>query len=126
MSLLPREQAGARRQSEFHVLDQVRGLPEKRGYFPPEGEVFAGVLARLVVTISIACGRHGYVSRDFNPARYVKPYKDQGRERYLSSEELRILCEVLRQAETVGIPWKIKAEGPTAKHLAKPDNQIVA
>jgi integrase len=49
-------------------------------------------------------GRHGYVPRDFNPARHVKHYKEQGRERFLSSEELKRLGEVLRQAETVGIP----------------------
>ena len=71
-------------------------------------------------------GSHGYVPRDFNPARYVKPYKEQGRERYLSSEELKCLGQVLRQAETVGIAWKSIAEGPTAKHLAKPKNQVIA
>lgn len=70
-------------------------------------------------------GRHGYVPRDFNPARYVKPYKEQGRERFLSSDELRILGGVLRRAETVGIAWKVKAEGWTAKHLAKPENQVI-
>lgn len=70
-------------------------------------------------------GTHGYVPRDFNPARYVKFYKEQGRERYLSSEELKRLGEVLRQAETSGLPWVIKVDGATAKHLAKPQNQLI-
>lgn len=70
-------------------------------------------------------GTHGHVPRDFNPARHVKFYKEQGRERYLSSEELKHLGEVLRQAETSGLPWVIKADGETAKHLAKPHNQLI-
>ena len=70
-------------------------------------------------------GDHGYVPRDFNPARHVKPYKEQGRERYLSSEELTRLGAVLRLAETAGIPWVIKVEGATARHLAKPEDQFV-
>jgi integrase len=70
-------------------------------------------------------GTHGHVPRDFNPARHVKLYKEQGRERYLSSEELKRLGEVLRQAETTGLPWFVRANGPTAKHRAKPENQLV-
>jgi integrase len=70
-------------------------------------------------------GAHGHVPRDFNPARYVMPYKEQARERYLSSEELKRLGEVLRKAETSGLPWVVKAEGPTAKHRARIENQLV-
>jgi integrase len=70
-------------------------------------------------------GTHGYVPRDFNPARYVKHYKEQARERYLSSEELKLLGEVLRQAETTGLAWIPKAEGKAAKHRAKPEKQFV-
>lgn len=70
-------------------------------------------------------GTHGYVPRDFNPARYVKPYKEQARERYLSSEELLRLGEILRKAETTGISWIAKAAGQTAKHRAKPKNQLI-
>ena len=70
-------------------------------------------------------GTHGYVPRDFNPARYVKPYKEEARERFLSSEELTRLGEVLRRAETVGLSWIPKAEGQTAKHRARPENQLI-
>lgn len=70
-------------------------------------------------------GNHGHVPRDFNPARHVKLYKEQGRERYLSSEELKRLGEVLREAETTGLPWFAKANGPTSKHRAKPEHQLV-
>jgi integrase len=66
-------------------------------------------------------GRHSYVPRDFNPARHVKPYKEQGRERYLLSEELMRLGEVLRQAETSGIAWVTKVEGAKAKQ----ENQVI-
>ena len=66
---------------------------------------------------------HGHVPKGFNPARDIKRYKEQGRERYLSSEEIKRLSQVLRQAETDGLAWTIKAEGLKARHLAKPENQ---
>jgi integrase len=66
---------------------------------------------------------HGHVPRGFNPARDIKRYREQGRERYLSSDEIIRLGQVLRQAETGGLPWTIKIAGPRARHLARPENR---
>jgi len=52
-----------------------------------------------------------------NPVRGVKRYHENERERFLSEDELFRLGEVLRKAETIGLPWIIKAKG--SKHLAK-------
>ena len=53
-----------------------------------------------------------------NPCRKVARYAERHRERFLSAEELGRLGAVLREAESVGLPWKLNAEGkPTAKHI---------
>jgi len=70
-------------------------------------------------------GAHGHVPRGFNPAREVKRYREEGRERYLNSEELRRLGGVLRHAETEGLDWMTKATGLTKKHLPRQEHQKV-
>ena len=68
-------------------------------------------------------GKQGIIPRDCNPARNVARFREEGRERYLSSEELERLGAVLRKAETDGLEWTIKAGGDTAKHLPKPEKR---
>ncbi|OWK28965.1 site-specific integrase [Sphingomonas mucosissima] len=58
----------------------------------------------------------GYI--ETNPRHGVKLYKDGKGERFLSSGELRTLGEALREAETVGLPWRV-SDGPNAKHRPK-------
>lgn len=78
----------------------------------------------LAITSSIYsfAGKNGLVPEDLNPARGIEKYKEQGRERYLSVEELERLGAAIRLAETKGIPWKID-ETKKSKHLAK-NNRI--
>jgi integrase len=59
------------------------------------------------------------VSKINNPAATVKPYKAEGRERYLDRDELTRLGDVLREGETVGLRWSIDEVGPKAKHAPK-------
>ena len=68
---------------------------------------------------------NGYVSEAFNPARAVKRFKEQGRQRYLSDEELARLGSALVLAETEGLPWTIKATGDKRKHVAKDKKTII-
>ena len=56
---------------------------------------------------------HGYLAT--NPRLGVKVYADSKSERFLSRTELQKLGETLREAETVGLPWKIN-EDKKAKH----------
>lgn len=64
-------------------------------------------------------GKHGHVPKGVNPALQVQKFKEDGRERYLSENELVRLGNALRQAETDGLPWSITAEGESKKHLPK-------
>lgn len=62
--------------------------------------------------------------RHSNPTLDVVPYKEQARERYLTSDEMRSLGDALSLAETIGLPpapkrQKKPATGPTAKHRPK-------
>ena len=65
---------------------------------------------RMVVVISGLyswAGRTGRVPEGVNPAKGVTRFREQGRERFLSDEELVRLGDALREAETVGLPWAV-------------------
>jgi integrase len=53
-----------------------------------------------------------------NPSRKIERYRENHRERFLSADELGRLGVILRQAETVGLPWKV---GANSKHPVKPE-----
>jgi len=52
-----------------------------------------------------------------NPTRLVKRYKETERDRFLSDEELAHLGRAIDEAETIGLPWRIKTTAAKAKHL---------
>lgn len=81
-------------------------------------------LAAWAKMFSWAEGR-GLVPEGHNPARRIERYREEGRERFLSSDELARLGDALRLAEAEGLPWDADETGPKAKHLAKPDNRRV-
>jgi len=58
-----------------------------------------------------------------NPAAKIGRYKEDSRERFLTSGELARLGDALREAETVGLPWTVDEKKPKAKHLARPENR---
>jgi integrase len=63
------------------------------------------------------------VAKQNNPTAEVKPYKAEGRERYLTTDELSRLGDALREAETVGVPWSIDETNTKAKHAPKVENR---
>jgi integrase len=63
-------------------------------------------------------GKHGLVPEGYNPARGIDRFKEEGRERFLSTAELERLGAALRLAETDGIPWRIRDE-KKLKHVPK-------
>lgn len=69
--------------------------------------------------------RQGVVPEDFrNPCIFVEPFRERGRERYLTSEEFVRLGDALRAAETNGIPWS-PDPAKKVKHAPKADNRFV-
>lgn len=51
--------------------------------------------------------------------RGVERYREQGRDRFLTVEELERIGAAIVEAETTGIPWSVDEAAPNAKHLAK-------
>lgn len=51
-----------------------------------------------------------------NPAKGINLFKEEARERFLSFDELQRLGATLREAETIGTPWTIDENSPSAKH----------
>jgi integrase len=64
-----------------------------------------------------AVGR-GEIARA-SPSKGLERNQEQGRERFLTPDELRRLGAALRLAETVGLPWVVDEAGPKAKHVPK-------
>ena len=52
----------------------------------------------------------------------IERYPEQGRERYLTSDEFSRLGDTLRKAETTGLEWSIDEAKPTASHAPKAGN----
>ena len=57
------------------------------------------------------------------PARGIERYREQGRERFLTRDELAKLGDALREAETDGLPWEVDETKPGAKHLPRESNR---
>jgi integrase len=58
-----------------------------------------------------------------NPVSGVEAFKERGRERFLSTEEMKCLGHALTFAETDGLPWHVDENKPGAKHLPAPVNR---
>ena len=58
-----------------------------------------------------------------NPCRIVDRYPERARERFMSDDELTRLGDVLRLAETEGLPWRSAPGRPRSKHERKPADQ---
>lgn len=65
----------------------------------------------------------GLVAEGHNPAKGIQKFKEQGRERYLTSEELSRVGVALADGETIGLLWEVDEAKPGAKHLAKPEHR---
>lgn len=81
---------------------------------------------RVVVVLSGLyswAARTGRVPEGVRPARGITRFREQGRERFLSGDELGRLGDALREAETVGLPWVVDETNPMSRHVRK-DNRI--
>ena len=62
--------------------------------------------------------------RTDNPVHGVPKYAINRKERYLTTGELERLGSAIREAETVGIPWKVREAAAKAKHIPKPEKRF--
>lgn len=79
----------------------------------------ANRMLAVVGSMYAFAGHAGFVSEGTNPARGIDKFKEDRRERFLTSEELERLGGAIREAETLGIPWTVDETKSTAKHVRK-------
>jgi integrase len=106
---------GLKRAREITIAD-IAKLHRKIGVKAP---VTANRVVALISSVFSWAARLGEVPEDLNPARGISRYREQGRERFLSGDELVRLGNALREAETIGVPWTIDETRVTAKHVPK-------
>ena len=85
--------------------------------------VTANRLVTLLSGLYSWAAKAGEVPEDLRPTRGITRFQEEGRERFLSTDELGRLGEALREAKTIGIPWEVDEAKPTAKHAPKPENR---
>jgi integrase len=67
----------------------------------------------------------GLIPEGQNPVKGLKKYREQGRERFLTVDEMGRLGAALAEGETVGLPYEVDETKPNAKHAAKEDKRRV-
>ena len=70
-----------------------------------------------------AAAEHEDLALPPNPARGIKHNPEEGRERYLSTDELARLGDALAEAETIGLSYTVNEIKLKAKHAPKPENR---
>lgn len=81
----------------------------------------ANAMLRAVGSLYSYAAVRGHVPEGHNPARKIEAFPSQGRERYLTTDELERLGAALRLGETEGLPWVVDESNPKAKHARKTD-----
>jgi integrase len=107
------------RKAEKVTISDIARLHVKLKESPYQANRMLAVVSSLY---SFAAKRH-FVPRGTNPARGIEKYRENGRERFLTAEEMARLGEAIREAETVGVPYSIDTSKPTAKHAPKEKNR---
>jgi integrase len=105
---------GSRKAEQVTPSDLAR-LHTKMRNRPYQGNRMLEVVGSLY---SFA-GKRKILPLGFNPARGIEQYPEKPRERLLIADELARLGDALREAETVGLPYEIDDNKPTAKHAPR-------
>jgi integrase len=110
-----RPELGTKRAREVTPND-IAKLHRKIG---AKAAVTANRVVALISGLYSWAARAGRVPHGLKPASGVTRYREEGRERFLTNEELGRLGDALREAETVGIPWTVDESKPNARHVPK-------
>ncbi|NKB83345.1 phage integrase family protein [Brucella grignonensis] len=81
----------------------------------------ANRMLEIVSSIYRHAGLAGHVPKGHNPAADIAAYREEGRERFLSADELARLGDALALAESDGLPWKESQ----SKHVPKTNQKTV-
>jgi integrase len=85
---------------------------------------YAANCAAAVWSKAFAWGAtRGLIPEGHNPMKGLQKYREQGRERFLTTDELARLGAALVEGETIGLPYLVDTEKPSAKYAPKASNR---
>jgi integrase len=88
-----------------------------------ETPVLANRVLAVISSIWNWAARREIVEAAANPAKGIERYREQGRERFLKSDEFARLGDALREAETIGLVYEVDEGRANAKHAPRGDNR---
>lgn len=109
---------GARRVTDIRRIDLAR-LHSRLVETPVE----ANHVHSLFRVIWNWAARRGEVDASENPASGVERFREESRERFLTTEELARLGAALEEGDTIGLLWDVDETKPKAKHAPRPDKR---
>jgi integrase len=101
------------------TIAEIQRLHSKNGHTPYQ----ANRLLRVLSSLFTFAGKTHAVPIGFNPCRGIEHFREEGRERYLTTPELARIGEAIREAETIGLPYAVDKSKPKAKHAPKEANR---
>jgi integrase len=104
-----------KRKAEKITTAEIQRLHSRHSRSPYQANRLLRVLSSL---FTFAAKAH-LVPVGFNPCRGIEYFPEEGRERYLSTQELAQIGEAIREAETIGLPYEVNEANPKAKHAPK-------
>lgn len=108
-----------RRKAERVTTAEIQRLHSRLRATPYQANRLLRVLSSL---FTFAAKDHA-VPAGFNPCRGIEYFPEEGRERYLTTDELSRIGEAIREAETIGIPYEVDQTNPKSKHAPKEANR---
>jgi integrase len=94
---------------------EIQRLHSKNAHTPYQ----ANRLLRVLSSLFTFAGKAHVVPVGFNPCRGIEYFPEEGRERYLTSQELSQIGQAIREAETIGLPYAVDETSSKAKHAPK-------
>jgi integrase len=83
----------------------------------------ANRMLAVVGVLYVFAGKRKLVPFGFNPTHGIEKYPEKRHERFLTADELSLIGDAIREAETVGLPYEIDETKATAKHAPKKANR---
>ena len=143
-AFMTRHVAAKKRQSTFkayqtllkaHVLPVIGAVrvPDlRRSHLSKLHHDMASTPGAANRAISVASAVWNWAAREWddpkvfsaNPANGLVRFAEEGKERFLTQEELSRLGDALSRAETAGLPYAVDDTRPKARHAPKPENRI--
>ncbi len=109
---------GSRKAEKITVAD-IAKLHAKQHAHPYQ----ANRVLAVVGSLYSFSGKRRIIPFGLNPTRGIEKYREQGRERYLSTKELTRLGEAIREGETIGLAYVVDETSSKAKHAPKKKNR---